>query len=185
MWYRDEVPSQDCEPELPPSIEQMNVAARSARRALYRDFYDLIPLFSSYSLGPVAERTTRCASATIKRSICSTPRRCLQVDSRTQDVSSLPPNLTTSLHVRQLPPACPGCGALTQSVHPEEAGHYSSDRTAVRKYLSWNSEPPAANSTDEDDVVNKTLENISPELRAKLGLDCSPMTRRGMLLFTA
>ncbi|KAL1956300.1 hypothetical protein VTO42DRAFT_7473 [Malbranchea cinnamomea] len=37
---------------------------------------------------------------------------------------------------RVLPISCPGCGALTQWIEPEEAGFYNLHRTAVKKYIN-------------------------------------------------
>jgi hypothetical protein len=73
---------------------------------------------------------------------------------------------------RQLPPACPGCGALTQSVHPQEAGHYTKDRAAVKKYLNHTHEQvKEKEATAEDGIMQSAMENLSPELRAQLGFD--------------
>lgn len=157
-----------CRSFQPPSLAQMSIAARSARRALYRDFYELVPLFSSFAV----RRSARGAPDSIKRSITSTACRRLRMDAQAPDNSTVPPPLEARQHGhRQLPLACPGCGALTQSVHPQEAGHYSTNRAAVRKYLNRSQEQIKGEATAEDEIVQIALANIPQELRVQLGFD--------------
>ncbi|EQL29434.1 hypothetical protein BDFG_07978 [Blastomyces dermatitidis ATCC 26199] len=68
------------------------------------------------------------------------PRRLLHTSPDTLDSSntppleipeSIPPNLDPTL----LPFSCPGCGAFTQWVSPDEAGYYSINRKAVKEYI--------------------------------------------------
>lgn len=148
----------------------MSIAARSARQALYRDFYELIPLFSTFSAVSITRR-----SPAIKRTSRATRPSCrrLHTDVRSStDGIAVPSLIKTRPHQqRELPFACPGCGALTQSVHPHEAGHYSKERAAVRKYLHHSEEQGVKEATAEDRVVEDALGNIPPELRAQLGFD--------------
>jgi hypothetical protein len=150
----------------------MNPASRSARAALYRDFYDLIPLFSSFSHRPIVRRSVRCAPIPIKRSISNIPNCRLQVEAQPSQDNPLPlkPQQHGSRH-RELPLACPGCGALSQSVHPHEAGFYSDSRAAVRKYLDPSPVQPSQESQTEDELVRNALVNVPRELRDQLGMD--------------
>ena len=47
---------------------------------------------------------------------------------------SLPKPVSPAL-LKQLPWSCPGCGAYTQLVEPDEAGYYSLTRKSVRSFL--------------------------------------------------
>jgi len=73
------------------------------------------------------------------------------------DTSKVLPGLT----------ACPGCGALAQTVEPGEAGYYSLQRRAVDSYLKQQS------SKTDDNVVSSALESADPELIKTLGLGAS------------
>jgi hypothetical protein len=150
--------------------QQMSVASRSARRALYRDFYDLIPLFSSFSPSPVPGRSVRRAPISFKRSISAAACRRLQVEVQSAHDVTPPIGVVRRDH-RQLPLACPGCGALTQSVHPHEAGYYSTSRAAVKKYLNPSPAQSSQGPREEDEIVRNALVNVSSELRAQLGMD--------------
>jgi len=97
------------------------------------------------------------------------PRRCLStrkadfepkesLDTEdAADVSRFPLGLT----------ACPGCGALAQTVEPGEAGYYSLQRRAVDSYLRQQS------SKTDDSVVSSALESADPGLVRSLGLEGS------------
>lgn len=56
---------------------------------------------------------------------------------------------------RKLPVQCAGCGALSQTAVPDEAGHFSLDRKAVRSYLGLLEEEPRRRT--ESDVVQDAL----------------------------
>lgn len=152
----------------------MSIAARSARQLLFRDFYDLIPLFASHSVPPIPRRCARQAAVLVspQRSISSTTCRRLHVEAQSHnDDTILLPRQAHQL-ARELPVACPGCGALTQSVHPHDAGHYTTQRAAVKKYLNPSlQQQDFKQETAEDQVVQDALANMSLATRAQLGLD--------------
>ncbi|KAK4983538.1 Mitochondrial ribosome small subunit biogenesis protein [Elasticomyces elasticus] len=64
---------------------------------------------------------------------------------------------------RQLPLSCPGCGAPSQTVAPDEAGYYSKTRSAVRVFLS-------DRVRAEDAVFNTAVSQASDGTLAHLGL---------------
>ncbi|KAF2460380.1 hypothetical protein BDY21DRAFT_413397 [Lineolata rhizophorae] len=69
---------------------------------------------------------------------------------------------------RVLPPSCPGCGAPTQSVAPDEAGYYNLRRAAVRNWLR----PERRQAREaEDEKFASALGNADDGLLAKMGLD--------------
>jgi hypothetical protein len=152
----------------------MSLATRGARSALFRDFYDLIPLFSSFGLRPqpIVRRSARCVAVPIKRCIATTQRQRLQVDAQpVQEHSQSSPILVSQHDGHQLPLACPGCGALTQSVHEHDAGYYSTSRAAVKKYLNPSTAESSRELQAEDEVVRNALANVPRELREQFGMD--------------
>ncbi|KIW01167.1 uncharacterized protein PV09_07452 [Verruconis gallopava] len=161
----------------------MSVATRGAIRALYRDFYDLIPLFSSFCVRTTTSAVPRCRRVKASRWISNTVARRLDMEAHRRgsiyespsDLSNSPTEEAASKleYQRQLPHACPGCGALAQYVHPKEAGYYSTQRAAVRKYLGMSQARDSRGKGEEDDVVRNALANVPEELREQLGLDAT------------
>ncbi|KAF2433219.1 hypothetical protein EJ08DRAFT_584174 [Tothia fuscella] len=62
-----------------------------------------------------------------------------------------------------LPLSCPGCGAPTQTVLPDEAGYYTSTRRGLKKLIK-----PA--KVEEQKVLDAALQKIGKRRAAKLGL---------------
>ncbi|KAH6841379.1 hypothetical protein B0T12DRAFT_488326 [Alternaria alternata] len=85
-----------------------------------------------------------------------------------QDPPRHPPTQASSIQ-RQLPRACPGCGAPSQIYDRKEAGYYDVDRNVIREYLDWVPNRPKE-ATAEDDIYTKALKNVNPELLGELGL---------------
>lgn len=77
---------------------------------------------------------------------------------------------------RALPLQCSGCGALSQSVDPDEAGYYGLNRGQVKSYLGMKN---SLERSAEDDIVKAALENAG-EAAANLKLDILP--KPGMLI---
>jgi genetic interactor of prohibitins 3, mitochondrial len=69
---------------------------------------------------------------------------------------------------RSLPELCPGCGAPTQAVAPEEAGYYSESRKAVKTYLNHELE---RKTSPEDDFFNAAIQNADDGAVKGMGLD--------------
>lgn len=65
---------------------------------------------------------------------------------------------------RKLPLSCPGCGAPSQTVAPEEAGFYTLTRSAVKKFVQ-------DDAKKEDLVFQATLDNVDSRVLQELGLD--------------
>ncbi|PGG98046.1 hypothetical protein GX51_07020 [Blastomyces parvus] len=85
------------------------------------------------------------------------PRRLLHTSLDTLDSSdtapleipeSIPPNLDPTT----LPFSCPGCGAFTQWVSPDEAGYYSINRKAVKEYIRRFSPEYEESSSAAEDI---------------------------------
>lgn len=60
--------------------------------------------------------------------------------------------------------ACPGCGALAQTVESGEAGYYSTRRKIVRNFST------PADPAKEDQIAAQALGQADPELLLSLGL---------------
>ncbi|EXJ77279.1 hypothetical protein A1O3_10437 [Capronia epimyces CBS 606.96] len=63
----------------------------------------------------------------------------------------------------KLPVSCPGCGALTQDVSPDEAGFYTRSRNTVKKYLRA-VEHEARQAPRQDGTVEEELPQEQPAL---------------------
>jgi hypothetical protein len=66
--------------------------------------------------------------------------------------------------VLKLPLSCPGCGAPSQTVAPEEAGFYNMSRSAIRKFVQ-------DDAKKEDLVFQATLDKVDNKILQELGLD--------------
>lgn len=65
--------------------------------------------------------------------------------------------------------ACPGCGALAQTVEPGEAGHYSSKRKVVRSFVEYKTGAPSP-AKAQDEIVVEALQRLTPEQSNLAGL---------------
>lgn len=148
----------------------MNAASRSAKSAFYRDFYDLIPLFTSYTARPaIPRRIIRASPISFARTISTTRCQHLHQESPVSRDRSHP--LEAVSHTsRDLPRSCPGCGAPTQTINTGDAGFYTPERNAVRKYLNPGQEP-LKEELVEDAVFKAAMENAPEALREQLGLE--------------
>ncbi|KAF2834628.1 hypothetical protein M501DRAFT_983738 [Patellaria atrata CBS 101060] len=79
-------------------------------------------------------------------------------------------SLASDISICSLPIACPGCGALSQTVEPDEAGHYSMSRGAVASYLR----PKKRIDTSEDKIFAASVQSLHEGLRKQLGLVETP-----------
>ncbi|KAG9582189.1 hypothetical protein KCU77_g12937, partial [Aureobasidium melanogenum] len=66
--------------------------------------------------------------------------------------------------IRKLPLSCPGCGAPSQTVAPEEAGFYNLSRSAIKKFVQ-------DDAKKEDLVFQATLDKVDNKVLQELGLD--------------
>ena len=163
---KDDFVTKGAESPSPRRLLQMNATSRCARRLLYRDFYELFPWFSTHAPKRILpSRSTVAVQNCTSRYV----RRTIHIDAQASREGSFSEIEAIPNATRPLPAACPGCGALTQSVHKNEAGFYSSSRANVRRYT--HPQPPEPSKTTEDAVVKSALANIPSELREQLGMD--------------
>ncbi|KAI9834892.1 MAG: hypothetical protein M1819_002800 [Sarea resinae] len=69
-----------------------------------------------------------------------------------------------------LPVSCPGCGALTQTIDPGEAGFYSPKRKSVKSFVPQTRPDKSLRKHAEDDIYEKALENAGEGALKELGL---------------
>ncbi|KAI8257972.1 Genetic interactor of prohibitins 3 [Colletotrichum sp. SAR11_239] len=83
------------------------------------------------------------------------------------------PPVDESAHVlaKNLPLICSGCGALSQTAEPGQAGYYDLKRRAVREYVTMEEEKAGREAQEEDAVVEAALQNLGEEKLKELGLD--------------
>ena len=65
---------------------------------------------------------------------------------------------------KRLPPYCPGCGAPSQTIAPEDAGFFSLTRSAVRKFIR-------DDVNDDDKVIGEVMAKADNSLLNELGVD--------------
>lgn len=77
---------------------------------------------------------------------------------------SQPKEQQVTQKILKLPLSCPGCGAPSQTVAPEEAGFYNLSRSAIRKFVH-------DDAKKEDLVFQATLNKVDNKVLQELGLD--------------
>jgi hypothetical protein len=147
----------------------MKIHTRRVADLLHRDIYDAVPLFLCPTLFRPSIRPSIRSSPSARRQsqnarpISSSTRRRLELRAPiVQDVHREQVELEVPL---ALPLCCPGCGAPTQTLHPKEAGFY----TTTRKTLKRTHVTPARQH--EGDVFDSALKQISKRKAAKLGIE--------------
>lgn len=147
----------------------MSLTPRSALRRLINFGY-LPSLRLSYS-----------SSSRWKPSVCSIhlpflPRR-LHYSSPDTPIPDIPERICPKLDPTSLPLSCPGCGAFTQWVTPEEAGYYSVNRKSVKEYIRRFSSDSEKSPSEAEGVQNRNsnvhgVDNAPAEI--KLGVESAP-----------
>ncbi|PLB50200.1 hypothetical protein P170DRAFT_405053 [Aspergillus steynii IBT 23096] len=89
--------------------------------------------------------------------------------------STAPSHTNPSIRTEDiLPICCPGCGAYSQTVEPEEAGYYGKTRKQTRKFLSEarkeTKEPQSTSEQSKDTTIEggETTESNAPPLNEEL-----------------
>ncbi|KAK4166184.1 hypothetical protein QBC43DRAFT_314173 [Cladorrhinum sp. PSN259] len=83
------------------------------------------------------------------------------------------PSRITKPPVRTLPVQCHGCGALSQTTTPGEAGYYDVSRKTIRQYLGLEEEE--VKPRREEEIVEKALEGIDLKALEEQGIDLSSL----------
>jgi hypothetical protein len=72
--------------------------------------------------------------------------------------------------INRLPQQCGGCGALSQTINPNEPGYYNPKRRSVNDYLKGRS---SSKGSEENAIIEKSFKaaaDIDPDLSSKLEL---------------
>ncbi|KAI2642184.1 hypothetical protein GGS21DRAFT_487041 [Xylaria nigripes] len=103
--------------------------------------------------------------------------RCLHIEAEplTTLVASSDPVLNApSPNKKTLPKQCRGCGALSQTSRPNQAGYFDLSRKAVQKYLGLDERPEShrsEHSLREEEFYKEVLSTLDPEALEKQGVD--------------
>ncbi|KAI0425602.1 hypothetical protein F5Y09DRAFT_321336 [Xylaria sp. FL1042] len=76
---------------------------------------------------------------------------------------------TLSIPTKTLPRQCTGCGALSQTTHPNEPGYFDLSRNAVKKYLG--TDGLSGRSRREDQILQDALRQLDAKELEKQGVD--------------
>lgn len=123
---------------------------------------NLIPLFLCPLLAPCAN-----ISHDLRRLLWRPRRHQLHVDCATTPSHGFP----TPLQLSSLPRTCPGCGAFTQTVSPEQPGFYGTNRKSVKAFIGRNGQRPSKEHDTESKMLEDVLEAADPFLRSQMGLE--------------
>ena len=120
----------------------------------------LIPLF----LCPILSSSTRVSHNPARR---PGPRRHqLHVDARASALQSSP----IPSRILSLPRSCPGCGAFTQTVSPNQPGFYGTNRKSVKAFIDGNGQDSVSAYSGESKVFERTMRALDVTLLSQMGL---------------
>ena len=121
----------------------------------------LIPPFLCPSLASCTNVTN-----SLGRQLSRPRRHQLHVDTTATPSHGLP-NRSQLLH---LPRSCPGCGAYTQSVSPEQPGFYGTNRKSVKAFIDRNGQSPSEGCDGESELFEHVLRAGGASLLSQMGL---------------
>jgi len=133
-----------------------------------------IPVASVFC--PALAFFTRIAPWKQKRSVrfVGSPGRLLHVDS----VLAPTPDTVTHLLLRELPRSCPGCGAFTQSVSPDQPGYYSTSRKSVKAFIAHHGHGTERGQAGESQIFKQILDGADDLLLSQLGMENAESQRK-------
>lgn len=88
-------------------------------------------------------------------------------------ITSSAPSQPTKLQTKTLPTQCHGCGALSQTTVPGEAGYYDVTRKAIRQYLGL--EELEVKPRRGEEIVKRALEGVDLKALEEQGIDLSSL----------
>ncbi|KAI0198765.1 hypothetical protein F4808DRAFT_251358 [Astrocystis sublimbata] len=153
----------------------LNIAERPARLEL--------PVFLCPSLptpSPASARL-RVSSRHQRAPWRTTQTRCVHTPADSPaPAPTLPPTLpptrpaVLAAPTKSLPAQCRGCGALSQTYHPQQPGYFDLGRKAVQKYLGIDASSHRPRL--EDQVYENALRQLDPGALAAQGVDVQALT---------
>lgn len=114
-----------------------------------------------------------------------TPRPCRQVPSiqkRRQHVETAAAtthDLPTPQQLFDLPRSCPGCGAFTQAVSPDQPGFYSTNRKSVKAFIARREQNSKHGKSEESEAFDRIVGSADTALLSLLGLDSAKFEKKG------
>ncbi|KAI1295811.1 hypothetical protein F5Y03DRAFT_301216 [Xylaria venustula] len=126
----------------------------------------------SYLKRPSAQVVTRLQRAPWTT---TTTKRCLhmQADSSSADSPVSSPPAVLSPPTKTIPRQCSGCGALSQTSHPNEPGYFDLSRNAVKKYLGIDGR--SHRSRKEEQIYEDALKQLDIKEIEKWGVDAQAL----------
>ncbi|KAH6848389.1 hypothetical protein B0I37DRAFT_377507 [Chaetomium sp. MPI-CAGE-AT-0009] len=123
----------------------------------------LCPAFRSFST----------EHATLRRPCRETanPVRMRRLHTETIASANVEPPSLSKQPTRTLPLQCHGCGALSQTTVPDEAGYYDVSRKAVKQYLGLVEETGGEKPVETDQIVQQALQAVDVEALERQGID--------------
>lgn len=121
----------------------------------------LIPLFLCPSLASCAN-----ISHDFRRLLSRPRRHHLHVD----NAATPSHGFATPLQLLNLPRSCPGCGAFTQIVSPEQPGFYGTNRKSVKAFIGRNGQRPSKGYDGESKLFEHVIEAADASLLSQMGL---------------
>ena len=125
----------------------------------------VLPAYSSWTPGP-------------RRQVSSIQKRRQHVETAAATTHNLP----TPQQLLDLPRSCPGCGAFTQAVSPDQPGFYSTNRKSVKAFIARHEHNLEHRKLGESEAFDRILGNANTTLLSQLGLDSAKFEKNGMEL---
>ena len=117
-------------------------------------------------------------SSWTSRSRCQVP----SIQKRRQHVETVAAtthDLPTPQQLLDLPRSCPGCGAFTQAVSPDQPGFYSTNRKSVKAFIARHGHDLKHGRTEESEAFDRIVGSADPALLSQLGLDSAKFEKKG------
>ena len=127
----------------------------------------------------------RCVRLVLIASSSWKSRSCHQVPSiqkRRQHVETAAAtthDLPTPQQLLDLPRSCPGCGAFTQAVSPDQPGFYSTNRKSVKAFIARHEQNLKPGKSEEFEAFDRIVGSADTTLLSQLGLDNAKFEKKG------
>ena len=109
-------------------------------------------------------------------------RQVLSIQKRRQHVETAAAtthDLPTSQQLLDLPRSCPGCGAFTQAVSPDQPGFYSTNRKSVKAFIARHEQNSKHVKSEESEAFDRIVGSADSTLLSQLGLDNAKFEKKG------
>ncbi len=110
-----------------------------------------------------------------RRQISSIQKRHQHVETAAATTHDLP----TSQQLLDLPRSCPGCGAFTQAISPDQPGFYTTNRKSVKAFIARHGQDLKHRKPEESETFDRIVANADAALLSQLGLDRAKFQKHG------